>query len=208
MTHSDDNGLVLPPKIAPIQVVIIPVWATDEEKILVIAKSEEVSKHLSLSGLRIKIDYREGRPGPKFFEWEKKGVPARIEIGPRDVASNSVVIARRDNGTKETVVSSEIVKHVNDLLDNIQTKLYDRALQFRKANSRNVDTWEEFQQVIEKEGGFLMSHWCGSSECEENIKEATKATARCIPFDQEKEDGKCIYCGEKSDTRIIFAKAY
>jgi len=208
MTHSDDNGLVLPPKIAPTQAIIIPVWATDEERTSVLAKSEEVSQQLSANGVRVKIDYREGRPGPKFFEWEKKGIPARIEIGPRDVASNSVIIARRDNGTKETVPVSEVVSYITGLIDDIQSSLFERALAFRKANTRNVDTWEEFQGVIENEGGFLMAHWCGSAECEEKIKEATKATTRCIPFDQEKEEGKCIYCGEKSDMRIIFAKAY
>jgi prolyl-tRNA synthetase len=208
MTHSDDNGLILPPNIAPIQVVIIPVWSSEEEKQSVFVKAEEIFRELGGQyGLLVKIDVRDGRPGPKFFEWEKKGVPVRIEIGPRDISSGTIVVVRRDMGTKESVLMINCSLYVKELLEKIQKNLFNKALEFRKSHTFNVDTWNEFKQLIDK-GGFLMAHWCGSVDCETKIKEETRATTRCIPFSQEEESGQCIYCGEKSNKRIIFAKAY
>jgi len=208
MTHSDDNGLIMPPKIAPIQAVIIPVWGTEEQREQVVSKAQEIETILKKEGTATKLDARDGRPGPKFFEWEKKGVPLRIEIGPRDIANGSVVIVRRDTGEKEIVSESELVSFVQKTLDAIQNNLYERALAFREKNTHTVDSWDEFKEVLENQGGFLLAHWCGDEACEAKIKEETKATTRCVPFDQKKEEGKCIYCGKKSSGRIIFAKAY
>lgn len=208
MTHSDDKGLVLPPKVAPIQVVIVPVWASEEEKKITFAKAEEVSNKLEQQNLRVKIDKREGRPGSKFFEWEKKGVPLRIEIGPKDIAKQSVVVVRRDSGEKEFVVEGDVVSSVAKKLQDIQQNLFDKALEFRKNNTHIVNSWEEFKETIDNEGGFLMAHWCTDADCEEKIKKETKASTRCIPFDQPEEEGACVYCGKKSNKRIIFARAY
>lgn len=232
MTHSDDDGLVLPPKIAPIQAVVVPIWTTPEEKSQVLPKAEEITQELKNKGVKVKIDKREGRPGVKFFEWEKKGVPVHVEIGPKDISKGSAILARRDfpRGDKEkkTVVPFEkITSEVQALLEKIQKNLYDRALKFRKENTHIVDSWEEFIRYIpeitkneaaqaeteyEKSdaniGGFLLAHWCGNAECEEKIKEKTKATIRCVPFDQPEERGKCVLCGKESKKRVIFAKAY
>lgn len=209
MEHSDDKGLVLPPKIAPLHVVIIPVWADEnEEKSVVFAKAEEIAKDLKKKGLEVEIDKRDMRPGPKFFEWERKGVPVRIEIGPKDLASESVIVVRRDTGEKEKVKEKEAEKYVLDLLEKIQEDLFKKAAKFRDENSQKVESWEEFKKVLEEKGGFLLAHWCGSAECEAKIKEKTKATIRCIPFDQKKEKGKCVLCGKESEGRVIFAKAY
>jgi len=208
MVHSDDNGLVLPPKIAPIQVIIVPVWASDEEMVKVFEKAQEIADKLKEQGIRMEIDKRELRPGPKFFEWEKKGVPVRIEVGPKDIEKNSVVIARRDMGTKESVSENDIVMDVLKLLEDIQDNLFKRALEFRENNTHTIDSWDEFKNVIENEGGFISAHWCGSAECEAKIKEETKATIRCIPFDQKKENGECVHCNKPSEGRVIFAIAY
>jgi len=208
MTHSDDNGLILPPNIAPIQIVIVPVWTNEEEKASVFALATKVAGELRDNEVSVKIDEREGRPGPKFFEWEKKGIPIRIEIGPRDVASGNLVVVRRDNSVKEFVAIDNCLAFSKRLLTEIQDNLFNRALEYRKAHTYNVNSWDEFKAKLEQEDCFLMSHWCGSAECEEKIKEETKATSRCIPFDQKQEIGKCVYCGNKSEKRIIFAKAY
>ncbi|HEX8974039.1 MAG TPA: proline--tRNA ligase [Patescibacteria group bacterium] len=208
MTHSDDKGLVLPPKIAPIQVVIVPVWVSEEEEKATFAKAEEIAEKLRQQNVDVKIDKREGRPGPKFFEWEKKGVPMRLEIGPKDIAKQSIVAVRRDSGEKKFIAEGEIVSFVVDELEDIQRNLFDKALEFRKNNTHLVNSWEEFKEIINGEGGFLMAHWCGDVTCEEKIKEETKASTRCIPFDQPEEEGTCVYCGKKSNKRIIFARAY
>lgn len=208
MTHSDDKGLVLPPKIAPIQVVIVPVWASEEEGKATLEKSQEIAGKLRAKNISVKIDSREGRPGPKFFEWEKKGVPLRLEIGPKDLAKKSVVAVRRDTAEKVFVAEGDIETFVTDMLEKIQRNLFDRALEFRKNNTNEVNSWEEFKNILEEKGGFLMTHWCGSPECEAKIKEETKATTRCIPFDQPEEEGLCVYCGKKSSKRVIFARAY
>jgi prolyl-tRNA synthetase len=204
MAHSDDKGLVLPPKIAPTQIVIIPVKSDQE----VLAKADSIAEILRENGFTVKVDARNDRPGAKFFEWEKKGIPLRIEIGPRDIENQSVVLVRRDTGDKNSVAEKDVVANVGETLDSIQKNLFDKALEFRNAHTWDVNSWEEFKDTLEKKGGFLMAHWCGNAECEAKIKEETRATTRCIPFDQKKEKGKCVLCGGESEGRIIFAKAY
>lgn len=209
MTHSDDTGLVLPPRIAPVQVVIVPVWKTPEERDIVSAKVEAVSARLTAAGVRVEADLRDLRPGPKFFEWERKGVPIRVEVGPRDVAKNAVVAARRDTGAKCDVADAALVESIREILDDIQTSLYRRALEFRNNNTREVDTWDDFCDGLSGErSAFLWAHWCGDASCENRIKEETKATIRCIPFDRARQRGACVHCKKPSEGRVIFAKAY
>jgi len=206
MTHSDDKGLVLPPKIAPIKAVIIPVYTSDEEKKIVIFRVEQIAKELRDQNLEVKVDNRDLRPGPKFFEWEKKGVPIRIEIGPRDVQNNSAIVVRRDNGEKLVVEFDSLAAEVVTLLDRIQVDIYNRALKFREEHTTIVSNYDELKKSVST--GFAIAHWCGNSECEKKINEETKATIRCIPFDQSKSAGKCIYCGKQSAYQVIFARAY
>jgi prolyl-tRNA synthetase len=208
MAHSDDKGLVLPPMIAPVQVAIIPVWGSEDEKVLVFEKTSAIASELEASGIRVKKDLRDGRPGPKFFDWEKRGVPLRIEIGPREIASGSIIVARRDTGNKEAVSSDGLVGSIQSLLQLVQADLYNKALAFRDDNTHEVNSYDEFKSVLDGKNGFLKAHWCGNEECEAKIKEETTATSRCIPFDQSEEAGNCIYCGKPSKERIIFAKAY
>lgn len=208
MTHSDDKGLVIPPKMAPIPVVIVPIWASAEEHEKVLPTVERLAEEIRNLGYAVKIDDRDLRPGPKFFEWEKKGVPIRIEIGSKDLAKQSVVMVRRDTGEKEEVGINKSAVFVRILLDRIQADLFSKASKFRDENIRKVETYEEFKQVLQEKGGFLSTHWCVNPVCEARIKEETKATIRCIPFDQQKEIGKCIICGGKSEGRVLFAKAY
>ncbi len=206
MAHSDDKGLVLPPRLAPYQVVIVTIGVTEEELESVNAKAQEIADQLKEKGVRVKIDNRDMRPGPRFFEWEEKGVPIRVEIGPKDVASGSVVAVRRDTGEKNKLTEEGLVDSITDTLEQIQKEMFDKALKFRLDNTVSIDDYEEFKNVIE--GHFVKAHWCGEAKCEEEIKADTKATIRCIPFDQEKEKGKCIKCGNESEGRVIFAKAY
>lgn len=208
MTHSDDKGLVLPPKIAPIHAAIVPIWAKAEEHDLVLPAAKALGQQLEALGLIVKIDDRDMRPGPKFYEWEKKGVPVRIEIGPKDVAKQSVVTVRRDTNDKQSVDIAEAAKFIKVLMEKIQTNLFDRALKFRDDNIRTADTYEEFQKIIEGQGGFVSAHWCLDAACEAQIKEETKATTRCIPFDHKPEKGRCVKCGKDSEGRVLFAKAY
>jgi len=208
MTHSDDKGLILPPKIAPIQIIIIPVWVGEAEEKLVMGQADELAKNLTAAGVSVKIDKREGRPGPKFFEWEKKGIPVRLEIGPKDLAKNQVVLARRDTGDKQEVKITEAVAMTKELLNEIQKNLFFKAVKFKDENTREVENYEEFKKVLDEKGGFIKAHWCEDGACEAKIKEETKATIRCIPFDQKKEEGRCIICGKKSEGRVLFAKAY
>jgi len=208
MVHSDDKGLVLPPNIAPLNVVIVPIWASEEEKEKVFAKANEFMKELEKEKISAKIDMREGRPGFKFFEWERKGVPIRVEVGPKDLNNGSAVIVRRDSGSKESVKNENFLEEIKSTLKNIQESLFEKAKEHREKNTYEVNSYDEFKDVIENKGGFALAHWCESGECEEKIKEETKATIRCIAFDQKKEKGKCIYCGKESSGKVIFAKSY
>ncbi len=209
MTHSDDNGLVLPPKLAPFQVVIVPIYRGEDELEEINIKVSEIKQSLEQAGISVKYDNRDThKPGWKFNEYELKGVPLRIAIGPRDLKNNSVELARRDTLQKEVVSMDGLIAKVLDELEQIQTNLYKKALDFREANMYPVDSWDEFLEVIEKKGGFAVAHWDGTAETEERIKQETKATIRCIPLKGEKEEGKCIRTGKPSTGRVIFAKAY
>ncbi|TVP53025.1 MAG: proline--tRNA ligase [Mongoliibacter sp.] len=211
MAHSDDNGLVLPPKLAPNQVVIVPIYRGEEELEKISAKAKEIMTKLRAKGVSVHFDNRDThKPGWKFAEYELKGVPLRIAMGPRDLENNTIELARRDTLTKETVDLSEIVleDYVVAKLDEIQKSIYSKALAFREEMTMEVNTWDEFQEVLENKGGFLSAHWDGTGETEDKIKELTKATIRCIPIDQKEEDGKCIYSGKPSKGRVLFAKAY
>lgn len=209
MAHSDNNGLVLPPKLAPIHVVMVPIFKTDEEHARVIERMELLKTRLEKLNLSVKIDDRDNlRSGFKFAEWELKGVPVRVAMGPRDLENGTLEIARRDNLTKEFREFEGTEDHILSLLDDIQENIYAKALKFREESTINVDDYETFKQKIE-EGGFLMCHWDGTSETETKIKEETKATIRCIPLDgPSPEEGKCIYSGKPSKGRVIFARAY
>lgn len=209
MTHSDDEGLVLPPALAPIQVVIIPIFKTEEECEKINQQAQRIKATLEQQGISVRYDdRREYKPGWKFHEYEFKGVPLRITIGARDLAEGKCEIARRDTMNKELVNIDTVTELVKPTLDDIQSNLYNRALQYRLDNTRKADTWEEFVDILEHKGGFISAHWDGTPETEEKIKELTKATIRCIPFDNEKEEGRCVYSGKPSSQRVIFAKAY
>ena len=210
MSHSDDEGLVLPPVLAPIQVVMVPIYRSEEEHNAVLDKMYEVKKELETMGHSVKIDDRDTlRPGFKFAEWELKGVPVRLAMGARDLANGTVEVARRDTLTKQTMQLEGVAEHIHVLLDDIQQNIYDKALAFRDANVRKCDSWEEFKKEIVK-GGFLLCHWDGTPETEQAIKDETKATIRCIPVDSYvcEEEGKCIYSGKPSKQRVVFAISY
>lgn len=208
MAHSDNNGLVLPPKLAPIQVVMVPIFKTDEDYKQILDRMADMKSKLVAAGITVKIDDRDNlRSGFKFAEWELKGVPVRIAMGPRDLQNGTVEIARRDTLTKESVGQEGLENRIAALLDEIQENIYNKALKFREENTFKVDDYKTFKEKIE-EGGFLMCHWDGTSETEEKIKDETKATIRCIPIDAEEEDGFCIYSGKPSKRRVIFARAY
>jgi prolyl-tRNA synthetase len=209
MAHSDDNGLVLPPRLAPIHVVIVPIHKNDEELTRISEKAEEIKKMLIARGISVKYDDRDThKPGWKFAEYELKGVPVRLAIGPRDLLNNTVELARRDTLEKKILPMAGIDQVIEALLDEIQENIYQKAFNFRENNTTQVNTWEEFREVISKKGGFVSAHWDGSSETEERIKEETKATIRCIPLGNNLEEGKCIYSGRPSKQRVIFAVAY
>lgn len=210
MAHGDDNGLVLPPKLAPIQVVMVPIYKTDEEHNAVLDKMYEIKKQLEALGHSVKVDDRDTlRPGFKFAEWELKGVPVRLAMGARDLAGGTVEVARRDTLTKETMPLEGIAEHINGLLDDIQQNIYNKALAFREAHVEKCDSWDEFQEKIQT-GKFLLCHWDGTAETEQAIKDATKATIRCIPIDSFvcEEEGKDIFSGKPSHRRVVFAIAY
>jgi prolyl-tRNA synthetase len=211
MAHSDDNGLVLPPKLAPFQVVIVPIYKSDAEFEAVSEKANELMSALRKAGISVKFDNRDThKPGWKFAEYELKGVPVRIAIGPRDLENNTIEIARRDTLTKEQFeLSTEpITEKITNLLDLIQEGIYTKALNFKLENTTEVNSWDEFKGVLDSKGGFLSAHWDGTSETEEKIKDLTKATIRCIPLDQKEEDGNCVLTGNPSKGRVLFAKAY
>jgi prolyl-tRNA synthetase len=208
MTHSDDEGLVLPPKLAPIQVVAIPIYKTEEELHLIEENFKSIGNALKSLGIRFKFDGDDNkRPGWKFNEYEVKGVPIRLAMGPRDLENGQVEIARRDTKEKSSVAVEGVVEHISALLDEIQANLLARSKKHREANTFSVDTYEEFKQRID-EGGFFLAHWDGTAETEELIKNETKATIRCIPFDGPSEAGTCMVTGKPSAQRVIFAKAY
>ncbi len=209
MSHSDDEGLVLPPKLAPIQVVIVPIFRKEEEKMAVLEKAREYANALKSKGISVKLDDREGQsPGFKFAEYELKGVPVRIAIGPRDVQNQTVEVARRDTKEKQVMAEVDLVHKIEHLLTQIQQNIYQKALDFRAENITTVNTWDEFKHVLENKPGFILAHWDGTIETETKIKEETKATIRCIPLDSVLEEGKCVYSGNSSKQRVLFAKAY
>ena len=209
MSHSDDEGLILPPNLAPIQVVIIPIFRKDEEKILVLEKAKEIQKILKAKNISVKLDDRDNQsPGFKFAEWELKGVPVRIAIGPRDVANESVEVARRDTKEKQVMSSIDLDHKIEHLLSQIQKNIYQKALDYRDEHITAADTWEEFMNALENKTGFVSAHWDGTTETELKIKETTKATIRCIPLHNKHEDGKCVLTGKPSTQRVLFAKAY
>ena len=208
MTHSDDNGLVLPPNLAPIQVVIVPIFKKQDQLDALMEKLNPLADALKKLGIRVQVDASDkATPGFKFAEYELKGVPLRLAMGGRDLENGTIELARRDTMTKETVSFDNIVETIQNLLKEIQDTIYQKALNFRLENTREVDSWEEFKEEIKK-GGFLMCHWDGTPETEEKIKAETKATIRCIPLEGDKTPGNCIYTGKPSNQRVIFAIAY
>lgn len=209
MTHSDDSGLVLPPSLAPIEVVMMPIYKTREEYDALCRKLHETADALRAAGLSVKVDDDDSqKPGWKFHEYELKGVPVRMVLGPKDLENNQFEVARRDNMTKEFLPMDGIVERVKGLLDDIQQNLFARAAKLRADRTYKADTWDEFVDIIENKGGFVLAHWDGTPETEDKIKELTKATIRCIPMDFVEEEGKDILTGKPSKGRVIFAKAY
>jgi prolyl-tRNA synthetase len=209
MAHSDDNGLVLPPKLAPLQVVIVPIYKNQEEFTRISNAATRIKSDLELAGISVKYDDRDThKPGWKFSEYELKGVPVRIAIGPRDLDNNTVEIARRDTLEKKTVSRDMVNDMVIGLMDEIQQSIYRKSLELRRNKTYKVDDWNEFRKIMDEKPGFVLAHWDGTTETELKIKEETKATIRCIPFDAEVEEGKCIYSGKPSEKRVLFAIAY
>ena len=209
MTHSDDHGLVLPPKLAPIQVVIVPIYKGEEQLDSISQVAKELKRELQLLGISVKFDDRDThKPGWKFNEYEQKGVPLRIAIGPRDLEKRTVELARRDTLTKETVSKDDIVSRVQDLLVEMQRALFDKAKNFRDTHITEVDTYDEFKDILENKTGFVSAFWDGTKETEERIKTETKATIRCIPLNAKEEEGVCVYSGKPAQMRVLFAKAY
>jgi prolyl-tRNA synthetase len=209
MTHSDDYGLVLPPNLAPIQVVIVPIYKSEEERTAIAEKVQPLISKLKELNISVKFDNDDTkRSGWKFNEYELKGVPVRIAIGPRDLENNAAEIARRDTLEKKVVPFDTLVEHIQKLLKDIQQNLFDKALKFREENTRKADTWEEFVDLLDNHPGFIYAHWDGTPETEDKIKELTKATIRCIPFNNPQEEGKCILTGKPSKQRVLFARAY
>ena len=209
MAHSDNNGLVLPPKLAPIQVVMIPIYKGEEELARVVERLETIASELKKRGISVKIDSRDNvRTGFKFAEYELKGVPIRLAMGQRDFTNGTVEIMRRDTLEKETVLQEGIEDRIEKLLDAIQQRIYDKALKFRDSMITRVDTYEEFKEVLDNKGGFILAHWDGTPETEEQIKNETKATIRCIPVDAPAEEGRCMISGKPSHRRVIFARRY
>lgn len=208
MAHSDDQGLVLPPKLAPIQVVIIPIYKTPEDLAAISEKVNPIFEELKAAGISVKYDDSDNqRSGWKFAEYELKGVPVRLGLGMRDLETGTIEVARRDTLTKESVEIDTVVDTVKILLEQIQQAIYQKALRFREENTFKVDTWEDFKLQIEK-GGFILAHWDGTAETEEKIKNETKATIRCIPLDAPEETGKCVFSGALANRRVVFARAY
>lgn len=218
MAHSDDSGLIIPPKLAPTEVVVVPIWRSDDERRAIFDYLEEIKRRLD-GHLRYHVDDRDSfKPGWKYAEWELKGVPVRLEVGPRDLERGGAMVVRRDNRKKQQVSLDDLVTSVRSTLDEMQRDLFQRALDFRTAHTQFVDDYEEFKTLMEQEAGFAWGHWCGGAACEKRAAEETKATIRIVPFDSsdqietidapEAEPGKCILCGEDSPRRVLWAKAY
>jgi prolyl-tRNA synthetase len=209
MAHSDDDGLVLPPKIAPIQVVIVPIYKGNEKKELLDAQGQAIARELKQAGIRVKFDNNDNsRPGWKFAEYEMKGIPVRIALGLRDLENKTVEVARRDTKEKTTISMDELTGTIAGLLEEIQQHLFNKALAYRDQHITQADNWDEFEKLLDEKGGFIAAHWDGTAQTEEAIKEKTKATIRCIPLNNPKEDGKCILTGKPSKERVLFARAY
>ncbi|MGE0587868.1 MAG: proline--tRNA ligase [Cyclobacteriaceae bacterium] len=209
MAHSDDDGLILPPKLAPIHVAIVPIFKSEEELQKITEKVNVISTELRKKGFAVKFDNRDThKPGFKFAEYELKGVPVRLAIGPRDLENGTIEVARRDTKEKKVVSIDEVTTLIPTLLDEIQQNIYNRALKFREEKTTHVDTYDQFKKVLDERGGFVMAHWDGTPETEAAIKEETKATIRCIPMDAREEAGKCVYSGKPSSKRVLFARAY
>ncbi len=209
MTHSDDFGLVLPPKLAPIQVVIVPIYKGEEQLNSISEKAQPIIDDLRKKGITVKFDNRDThKPGWKFAEYELKGVPLRIAIGPRDIENGTVELARRDTLTKEIVKQENLVSVIDSLLEEIQDSLLHKAMEFRDSHITKVDTFDEFKEILENKGGFVSAHWDGTDETEERIKQLTKATIRCLPLDEGHKEGSCVFSGKPSKRRVLFAKAY
>jgi prolyl-tRNA synthetase len=212
MAHGDDSGLVLPPKVAPVQVIVVPIFRNEAERVGVAGAIERLEAAVATSSesaaVRLKVDWREESPGFKFNHWELRGVPFRVEIGPRDVAAGQGTLVRRLDRSKEAVPLDRLAAELPLRLAGYQQELFQRALDFRTANTHHVDTYEEFRRVLEEDGGFLMAHWCGDAACEARVNDETGATIRCIPLDAPAEDGRCIVDGRPSGERVVFARAY
>ena len=209
MAHSDDDGLILPPRIAPLQVVIVPIFKGEEQLAQISARVNVMVKELKALGISVKYDNSDNaRPGWKFAEYEKKGIPVRIAIGARDLENNVAEVARRDEKTKESVSLDDIAQHVQQLLEDIQQNIYNKAKAYQQEHITNADNWDDFVKLLDDKAGFIAAHWDGTAETEEKIKELTKATIRCIPLDNKQEDGQCILTGKPSVQRVLFARAY
>ncbi|RYF89221.1 MAG: proline--tRNA ligase [Chitinophagaceae bacterium] len=209
MAHSDDQGLIMPPRIAPIQVVLVPIYKGEEGKAMVDEKAKAIMAELKALGIRVKYDDNDNaRPGWKFAEYELKGVPVRIALGQREIDNNVVELARRDTKEKKSVSLDGLSNYIKELLDEIQQSIFQKALQFREENTRKADSWEEFVSLLNDKAGFVSAHWDGTAETEEKIKDQTKATIRCIPLNNAKEEGVCVLTGKPSTQRVLFARAY
>jgi prolyl-tRNA synthetase len=209
MAHSDDDGLILPPRIAPLQVVIVPIYKGQEQKEKIDSKANKIILQLKELGIRVKYDDNDNaRPGWKFAEYELKGVPVRLALGARDLENNLVEVARRDTKEKQSISLDGVVDHIKNLLTGIQQNLFNKAAAYRKEHTTNADSWDEFEKLLDEKGGFISAHWDGTAETEEAIKEKTKATIRCIPLNNLQEEGKCILTGKPSKERVLFARAY
>ena len=209
MTHSDDKGLVLPPKLSPFELIIVPIWKTAEEETKVRSFLEKIENSLKSAGVSYKIDDRTYvTPGWKFNEWELKGIPLRIEVGPRDLKENQLVMVRRDLSEKVVKQLEGIGEESRNILDRIQKDMFEKASTFRADNTKNISSYDDFKEFYESDGGFAESYWCGSPECEQEVQDETKATIRVIPFEQPEEKGSCIKCGKDSETFVVFAKSY
>jgi prolyl-tRNA synthetase len=209
MAHADNNGLVIPPRLAPLQVVIVPIYKGDGQLEGISLMAKEIKEKLEALGITVKFDNRDThKPGYKFAEYELKGIPVRLAIGPRDLENQSVEVARRDTLTKETISLAALFDHVPKLLNDIQENILRKAIKFKEENTHYIDKWEDFISTLDNKGGFILAHWDGTAETEQKIKEETKATIRCIPIDSPEEEGKCIYSGKLSKKRVLFARSY